>query len=119
MELNLNDLPNDATHVSGLSGEDGGIVKLNTVSQADSVFSHGRLVWIFKTDVPLMLLQPCVQGTACLHNVDLAGLTGDFVYTLSPKSQVMYVCMYVYSRGGPQTAPAPRPSLIYCAFPYT
>jgi hypothetical protein len=31
----------------------------------------------------------------------------------------MYVCMYVYSRGGPQTAPAPRPSLIYCAFPYT
>jgi hypothetical protein len=28
-----------------------------------------------------------------------------------------YVCMYVYIRGGPQTAPAPRPSLIYCAFP--
>jgi hypothetical protein len=25
----------------------------------------------------------------------------------------MYV--YVYGRGGPQTAPAPRPSLIYCA----
>jgi hypothetical protein len=24
-----------------------------------------------------------------------------------------YVCMYVYSRGGPQTALAPRPSLIY------
>jgi hypothetical protein len=23
--------------------------------------------------------------------------------------------VYVYSRGGPQTAPAPRPSLIYCA----
>jgi hypothetical protein len=27
--------------------------------------------------------------------------------------------MYVYSRGGPQTAPAPRPSLIYCAFTIT
>jgi hypothetical protein len=27
------------------------------------------------------------------------------------------VCMYVYSRGGPQTALAPRPSLIYCASP--
>jgi hypothetical protein len=25
--------------------------------------------------------------------------------------------LYVYSRGGPQTAPAPRPSLIYCALP--
>jgi hypothetical protein len=24
--------------------------------------------------------------------------------------------MYVYSRGGPQTALAPRPSLIYCAY---
>jgi hypothetical protein len=32
---------------------------------------------------------------------------------------IQYVCMYVYSRGGPQTAPAPRPFLIYCAFPYT
>jgi hypothetical protein len=26
------------------------------------------------------------------------------------------VCMYVYSRGGPHTALAPRPSLIYCAY---
>jgi hypothetical protein len=26
--------------------------------------------------------------------------------------------MYVYSRGGPQTVPAPRPSLIYCASDY-
>jgi hypothetical protein len=25
--------------------------------------------------------------------------------------------MYVYSRGGPHSAPAPRPSLIYCALP--
>jgi hypothetical protein len=29
----------------------------------------------------------------------------------------MYVCMYVYSRGGSHSAPAPRPSLIYCASP--
>jgi hypothetical protein len=28
--------------------------------------------------------------------------------------EMMY--MYVYSRGGPHTALAPRPSLIYCAF---
>jgi hypothetical protein len=27
----------------------------------------------------------------------------------------MYVCTYVYSGGGPQTALAPQPSLIYCA----
>jgi hypothetical protein len=32
MELNLNGLPNDVIHISGLGGEDGGIVKLNVVS---------------------------------------------------------------------------------------
>jgi hypothetical protein len=28
-------------------------------------------------------------------------------------------CMYVYSRGGPHTVLAPRPSLIYCAYVLT
>jgi hypothetical protein len=32
MELNLNGLPNDAIHVSGFGGENGGFVKLNVVS---------------------------------------------------------------------------------------
>jgi hypothetical protein len=41
MELNLNGLPDDAIHVLGHSGEDGGIAKLNAVSQVDAVFSHG------------------------------------------------------------------------------
>jgi hypothetical protein len=41
IELNLNDLPNNAIHVSGFSGEDGGFVKLNAVSQVDGVFSYG------------------------------------------------------------------------------
>jgi hypothetical protein len=27
-----------------------------------------------------------------------------------------YLCMYVYSREGPHSALAPRPSLIYCAY---
>jgi hypothetical protein len=40
----------------GLSGEDGGIIKLEVVSQVDAVFNHDRLVWLLKTDVPLMLL---------------------------------------------------------------
>jgi hypothetical protein len=31
------------------------------------------------------------------------------------KILLYYVYVYVYSRGGPQMAPAPRPSLIYCA----
>jgi hypothetical protein len=41
MELNLNGLLNDAIHVLDFSGEDGGIVKLNAMSQVDAVFSHG------------------------------------------------------------------------------
>jgi hypothetical protein len=32
MELNFNGLPDDAIHVLGLSGEDGGSMKLNAVS---------------------------------------------------------------------------------------
>jgi hypothetical protein len=65
----------------GSSGKDEGIVKLNAVSQVDAIFSHGWLVWMFETYVPLMLLQPGVYGMACLPNVDLATLTGDSVYT--------------------------------------
>jgi hypothetical protein len=40
MELNLDGLPNDAIHVSGFSGEDGGLVKQCGV-QVDGVFSYG------------------------------------------------------------------------------
>jgi hypothetical protein len=90
MELNFNGLPNDAIHVLGLSWGDEGIMKLNAVSQADAVFSHGRLVWMFKTDMRLMLLQPRDHGTACLPNIDLAALTGDFLYTRCSKSQAIF-----------------------------
>jgi hypothetical protein len=41
MELNLNGLPNDAIHVSGLGGEDGGVVKPNAVSEVDAVDKYG------------------------------------------------------------------------------
>jgi hypothetical protein len=76
MELNFNGLPNDAIHVLGRSGEDRSIMKFDAVSEVDAVFSHGWILWMFKTDVLLMFLQPCVYGTACLPNVDLAALTG-------------------------------------------
>jgi hypothetical protein len=44
MKLNLSDLPNSVIHVSGFSGEDGGIVKLDAASRADAVFIYGWLV---------------------------------------------------------------------------
>jgi hypothetical protein len=67
-----------------LSGEDGGIVKLNTVSQADAVFSHGWRVWMFKTcaaDAPSTLCpgnrlsaqcRPCrTHRGFCIHPLSL------------------------------------------------
>jgi hypothetical protein len=41
MKPNLNHLPNDAIHVSGFSGEYEGYLKLNAVSQVNSVFNYG------------------------------------------------------------------------------
>jgi hypothetical protein len=38
---------NNAVHVSGFCGEDGGIVEFNAVSLADTVFSYSQLVVMF------------------------------------------------------------------------
>jgi hypothetical protein len=64
MELNFNSLPNGAIHVLGLRGEDGCTLKLDAVCWVDTVFSHNWLLWLFKTDVLLMLLQPRIHGMA-------------------------------------------------------
>jgi hypothetical protein len=77
MELSLSGLPNSAIHVSGFSGEDGGIVRLDAVSPIGAVFSYSLLVWMFWSHMSLMLLKSGVHGMACLANVDPATLTGD------------------------------------------
>jgi hypothetical protein len=41
------------------------------VVQADAVFHHGGYVWMLQTDVALMLLDPHLDGTAGLPDVDL------------------------------------------------
>jgi hypothetical protein len=41
MELNINGPLNNAIHVLGSSGEDGGIVKQNAVFQVNTAFSYG------------------------------------------------------------------------------
>jgi hypothetical protein len=40
VEFNLNDLPDNAVHISGLRRENGRIEKLNAVSLVDTVFSR-------------------------------------------------------------------------------
>jgi hypothetical protein len=42
VEFNLNGIPNNTDHVSDFRGKDGGIVELNAVSLADTVFSIAR-----------------------------------------------------------------------------
>jgi hypothetical protein len=44
VELNLDGLPNNMVHVSDFHGEDGGIVELNAVFLADTLFGYGQLV---------------------------------------------------------------------------
>jgi hypothetical protein len=41
MELNLNRLPDEAIHISGFGGADGGAVLLDAVPQVDTVLCHG------------------------------------------------------------------------------
>jgi hypothetical protein len=56
VEFNLGGLPSNVVHLSGFRGKDGGIVEVKAVSLVDTVFTYGRLVWAFQSDVLLMLL---------------------------------------------------------------
>jgi hypothetical protein len=41
MEFNLSRFKDDTIHVSGICGEDAGVVKLNVVSHVGTVLRHG------------------------------------------------------------------------------
>jgi hypothetical protein len=77
MELNHNGLPKDAIHVSGLSGDDGGIVKLNAVSQVDVVFSHS---WLIKSYVPYITSLFSYFGYIISFNIELLNINKIQVY---------------------------------------
>jgi hypothetical protein len=62
---------------------------LDAVVQVDAVFSHGGFVWMLQTDVALVLLDPGLDRTASLPDVDLTTLTGHAVHTISLESQVI------------------------------
>jgi hypothetical protein len=65
---------------------------------------------------------PWNAGVTRTRPFDLLGFRTGFIWINIYEALILnmnttqdndYVCMYVYSRGGPPTAPAPRPSLIY------
>jgi hypothetical protein len=53
------------------------------------VFGHGSFVWMLQTDVALVLLEPGLDGTAGLHNVDLTTFTGHAVHAWNLESKVV------------------------------
>jgi hypothetical protein len=52
------------------------------------VFSHCRFVWMSQTNVPVVLLDPGINGTASLPNVNLTTFAWYAVHTWSFQSQV-------------------------------
>jgi hypothetical protein len=58
------------------------------MSPADAVFSHCRFVWLGQTNVPVVFLDPGINRTASLPNVNLTTLARYAVDTRSFQSQV-------------------------------
>jgi hypothetical protein len=61
---------------------------LDAMSLADAVFSHCRFVWMSQTNVPVVLLDPGINGTDSLPNVNLTTFARYAVHTrsFSPRS---------------------------------
>jgi hypothetical protein len=56
---------------------------LDAVVQVDAVFGHGGFIWMLQMDVALVLLDPSLEGTAGLPNVDLTTLAKHALHTRS------------------------------------
>jgi hypothetical protein len=55
----------------------------------DAVFGHGLFVWLLQNDVAMMILDPGLDGTASVSDVDLTTLSGNSVHDRSLESQIM------------------------------
>jgi hypothetical protein len=89
-QVDLSFLHNHPGHVSGFDGQDRGVLELDTMSPDDTVFGHGQFVWTSQTNVPVVLLDPGVNGTASLSNVNLTTLAGYSIHTWRFESQVSF-----------------------------
>jgi hypothetical protein len=59
------------------------------VPQVDTVFHHGWLIRKFQPDMPMVLLQLCVDRRVCMPNLNVTTLTRDCVYSRRLQSQVV------------------------------
>jgi hypothetical protein len=60
------------------------------MSPADAVFSYCRFVWMSQTNVSVVLLDPGINGTASLPNVNLTTFARYAVHAWSFQSQVIF-----------------------------
>jgi hypothetical protein len=74
--MELNRLPDDVAHVIGFGGEDAVVMQLDAV--------------MFQPDIPMVLLQPGADRTACLSSVEMTTLTGDTALTRCLQSQAVH-----------------------------
>jgi hypothetical protein len=59
------------------------------MSPADAVFSHCQFVWLSQMNVPVVFLDPGINGMASLPNVNLTTFAWYAVHTRSFQSQVI------------------------------
>jgi hypothetical protein len=69
----------DAFCTSEYLGQDTGVLKLDAVTQVYSMLSYSWCVQMIQSDVLVVLLDPGLNSTPSLSNVDLPTLTGDAV----------------------------------------
>jgi hypothetical protein len=62
---------------------------LDTIAPADAMFSYCQLVWMSQTNVPVVLLDPGINRTASLPNVNFT-FAGYAVHAWSFQSQFIF-----------------------------
>jgi hypothetical protein len=71
MQLDLSGLTDHAVHVSECGGQDLGVLEFDAMSPADAKFGYCRFAGMSQANVPVVLLEPNINGTASLPNVNL------------------------------------------------
>jgi hypothetical protein len=66
------------------------VLELDMMPPADAMFSYCRLVWMSQMNFPVVLLDPGINGTASLPNVNLTIFAGYGVHAWSFHSKVVF-----------------------------
>jgi len=73
---NSNSLLDEPNHVAGFGGEDFGFLSLLKTLVVEPLFCYRRIVVLREQSLPLVLLQPGLNSTVGLSDINLAALPG-------------------------------------------